>query len=142
MIPGDKGSYALILRLSRSRRIRVGRLGVLDFSAGHYLYVGSAFGPGGLRARIAHHLRRATRPHWHIDYLRRVCTVEDVWYVEGKRMECVWAKRLQGSPGVSAVPGFGCSDCRCYAHLFGVSALHLAQVSNPVVGERAVRSSC
>ncbi len=47
-----KGTYVLVMRLGRLRRVRVGRLGVQEFPAGLYLYVGSAFGPGGLRARI------------------------------------------------------------------------------------------
>jgi Uri superfamily endonuclease len=118
VISASKGTYALILQLPVQSRIAVGRLGAFLFPAGFYIYVGSAFGPGGLRARIAHHMKRATRPHWHIDYLRRVCEVEEIWYVEGKRLECAWADRLSSAAGLSIpAPGFGCSDCRCRAHL-------------------------
>ena len=121
MTLADKGSYALVLHLPRRRRIRVGRLDLVDFPPGCYIYVGSAFGPGGLRARIAHHMKRAVRPHWHIDYLRRAADVMEVWYVTDKRMECTWAERLQGAKGVTMpVAGFGASDCGCPTHLFRV----------------------
>ncbi len=65
------GTYVLVLAVPRTPRISVGRLGIAGFPAGTYLYIGSAWGPGGLRARIAHHFKPAWRPHWHIDYLRR-----------------------------------------------------------------------
>lgn len=122
-IPSAHGTYALVLHMSRSRRIRIGRLGTFSFPAGHYLYVGSAFGPGGLRARIAHHMKRATHPHWHIDYLRQAADVVDVWYTAGKRLECAWARRLsKGACVYTPVAGFGSSDCECPAHLFFIHA--------------------
>jgi Uri superfamily endonuclease len=64
----------------------MGSLGRLQLRPGYYVYVGSAFGPGGLRARIEHHARPAVRPHWHIDYLRRYTRLEAVWYC-GQRCE-------------------------------------------------------
>jgi Uri superfamily endonuclease len=85
VIAGAPAAYARLLRVRRSRRVRVGRLGTHAFTAGHYLYVGSAFGPAGLRARITHHMKRAARPHWHVDYLRRMARVVDVRYVAGIR---------------------------------------------------------
>ena len=142
MAPTSNGSYALVLRLPEAQRLTVGRLGTFVFDAGLYVYVGSAFGPGGLRARIAHHMRRATRPHWHIDYLRRVCTVEDVWYVEGKRLECVWAERLDRSDDVVALTGFGCSDCRCRSHLFRIDELGIEDERSSIVGNEAVNPAC
>ena len=124
MIPADPGTYVLVLHVRRSRRIRIGRLGTFILPEGHYLYVGSAFGPGGLRARIAHHTKRAACPHWHIDYLRRVARVVAVWYVVGKRLEYVWARRLiRAQSVVVPVVGFGASDCGCRAHLFHSMAM-------------------
>jgi Uri superfamily endonuclease len=78
MFPPDTGTYILILHLSVPARLRIGRLGVLDFPAGHHAYVGSAFGSGGLRGRLKHHLFPAAKPHWHIDYLRRSATIREV----------------------------------------------------------------
>ncbi len=51
------------------KRLEIGRLGSFNIIPGFYAYVGSAFGPGGLRARIRHHLESVAQPHWHIDYL-------------------------------------------------------------------------
>jgi Uri superfamily endonuclease len=35
---------------------------------------------GGVRGRLAHHMRIAGCPHWHIDYLRRHTTLEEIWF--------------------------------------------------------------
>jgi Uri superfamily endonuclease len=99
--------------------MRVGSLGRLQLQPGYYVYVGSAFGPGGLRARLQHHARRAARPHWHVDYLRDYARLEVVWYESNARRECEWTARIGAMPGaVIPLPGFGSSDCRCGAHLF------------------------
>jgi len=45
----------------------------LDLLPGYYIYIGSAFGPGGVRARMLRHLRADKPKHWHIDYLREFC---------------------------------------------------------------------
>jgi hypothetical protein len=37
MIPPIPGTYALVLRMSRSRRIRIGRLGAFNFPASQYI---------------------------------------------------------------------------------------------------------
>ena len=87
---------------------------------GYYLYLGSALGPGGLRARIAHHQKPSFRPHWHIDYLRAHTRLERIWYSYGaQRREHLWAEAMQAAPGASApLRGFGASDCACESHLF------------------------
>ena len=61
------GTYALVLVSCSHQRVEVGKLGRLAVQSGYYVYVGSAFGPGGLKARIAHHVKISRRPHWHID---------------------------------------------------------------------------
>ena len=63
------GTYALLLGLDEPVELEVGRLGRIHFGSPFYLYFGSAFGPGGLVARLQHHLRPARRPHWHVDYV-------------------------------------------------------------------------
>ncbi len=72
--PADKGSYLLWLFLPRGADLTIGKLGCHHFSRGWYLYCGSAFGPGGLRARIGHHLKHSDKKHWHIDYLKSKAT--------------------------------------------------------------------
>lgn len=119
MFPSDTGTYILTLHLDAPTHLTIGKRGAFDFAAGWYAYVGSAFGPGGLRGRLKHHLAPVTRPHWHIDYLRAAATVCEVWYLAGKtRHEHRWAEALRSTPGAEIpVPRFGASDCRCASHL-------------------------
>jgi Uri superfamily endonuclease len=116
----EYGTYVLTLRLERRRRLAVGKLGRFDFPPGFYAYVGSAFGPGGLPARLKHHLTSRSKPHWHIDYLRRAARPVSLWASgEWARREHLWAEVLSQMPGVETpAPGFGSSDCRCPTHLF------------------------
>ncbi len=119
----EYGTYVLVLRLSRSTEITVGKLGTFDFPKGFYLYVGSAHGPGGLAARLRHHLSHPKNPHWHIDCLRRAAEPVEVWTSgEWARREHSWALLLYQMQG-AAMPaaGFGASDCRCPSHLFHFS---------------------
>lgn len=115
-----RGTYILLLKLSTSHKIGIGKLGSFMFPAGYYAYVGSAFGPGGLAGRLAHHFRLSENPHWHIDYLRRYAGIEHVWVNEDEiKREHLWAIQLTHFPGAQIpVPGFGCSDCTCTSHLF------------------------
>lgn len=118
-LPSLPGTYVLVLTVSRRLEIAVGKLGLLEAGPGFYVYVGSALGPGGLAARIGRHCRREKRLRWHVDYLRAVAQLEEVWYATGKgRRECRWAKALWGMPGASVpMAGFGASDCGCRSHL-------------------------
>jgi Uri superfamily endonuclease len=117
--PSTPGTYALLF-CSRAARIRVGALGEVRLPAGSVVYVGSAFGPGGLAGRLRHHLRPVARPRWHLDYLRPALELRGVWLGEGpRRAEHQWAGWFAGLPAVSLPhPRFGASDCRCRSHLF------------------------
>lgn len=114
------GTYALLLRYLRKKKIIVGKLGELNLRKGRYIYVGSAFGPGGVFARVNRHCRILKSCHWHIDYLRPAVEIVDVWYShDPKKREHQWADILMKIPGVEIpVKGFGSSDCGCRAHLF------------------------
>lgn len=135
-LPKVPGTYALFLHLPESRQLPVGGLGELFFPAGEYVYLGSAFGPGGLRARLGRHLRGDGTPHWHIDYLRKLAQASGHCYViadqevqrppklsQGpgrEKLECRWSQALAALTAASIpAPGFGASDCtsRCPAHL-------------------------
>lgn len=122
-LPRAKGSYVLVLWLAESRTIKVGKLGQFDFRTGYYLYVGSAFGAGGLAGRLKHHLN-PRKLHWHIDYLRAIAELQEIWFTaEEQRRECQWAAELAKLPQCSRpYPGFGSTDCRCVSHLFYCSA--------------------
>jgi Uri superfamily endonuclease len=96
VIEAKPGTYALILSCASDARIQVGRLGTMQLQRGYYVYLGSALGPGGLRARIAHHQKLSTRPHWHIDYLRAHTRLHSVWFnYDGMRHEHEWALAMQ-----------------------------------------------
>ena len=113
------GPYVLLLELETLSRLAVGKWGVIAFPAGWYAYAGSAIGPGGLAARLRHHLGFATRPHWHMDYLRPRGRITEIWYGQGSpHDEHRWAAVLQAMAGTPTVaPKFGSSDCRCTTHL-------------------------
>ncbi len=119
------GTYILFAHLDHQATLSIGRLGDYNFPAGYYSYVGSARGPGGLKARLARHLRAGKRPRWHVDYLLQVATVIEIWRVSSsERLECRWAEAMLQLPGATLpVSGFGSSDCGCPAHLFLFGAL-------------------
>ncbi len=128
------GSYALVLCLQHPINLPVGRLGVFTFPPAHYIYFGSACGPGGLRARLQRHILGSARPHWHIDFFRNTSTLHSVFFLPAKShpassplsLECAWSQAAAVMPSAFiAVPGFGASDCRqgCPAHLVGLSEL-------------------
>ena len=102
VLKSSSGTYALILSSAREDVIRVGRLGDLRLQNGFYVYVGSALGQGGVRGRLAHHMRPTERPHWHIDYLRLHTTIEEIWFsYEMDSKEHAWASCFAGMPRVS-----------------------------------------
>ena len=119
LLPNFPGSYALVLRCETPFEVSVGRLGRCFFSDGYWIYTGSALGPGGLRARLAHHLRPSPRPHWHLDYLKPAMRPVETWITIGEiNREHDWAACLAGYRGASRpIRGFGASDCSCRAHL-------------------------
>ena len=114
------GTYVLIFRLPNIHSIRVGRIGEVTLTEGAYAYVGSALGPGGLGGRLGRHVKAIARPHWHIDYLRPMACLEQIWVTaKGQRREHDWARLLREWRGASiAVRRFGASDCSCETHLF------------------------
>jgi Uri superfamily endonuclease len=112
-----KGSYCLIIRVSRDITLQIGKLGSFDFDMGFYVYVGSAL--NSLVGRLKRHLSDDKKLFWHVDYLladSNVELVEIVFAVDDGKWECALASEV-GSAGVD-VKGFGCSDCKCSSHLF------------------------
>ena len=97
-LPHEKGTYVLIASVARIKRLAIGQLGEFDIVPGFYAYVGSAFGAGGLRARIGHHLESTASLHWHIDFLLQVAEPVEVWYtIAGQKLEhsgpSSWSRR-------------------------------------------------
>lgn len=134
-IPDNKGTYCLLLYADSIHNIKVGALGKLNIKKGYYVYIGSAFGPGGLKARIGRHLKKSKKLRWHIDYLRKVTEIIDIKYsTEKNRLECQWAANFAENGGITPFKGFGSSDCKCYSHLFFFSKADIAASLQPVAG--------
>lgn len=113
------GDYVLVLRISSEFHLEVGQMGALTIPPGWALYVGSARGPGGLRARLARHAKPANlkNRHWHIDYLTAIAPIGEMWFQsDSVSSECRWAELLHQIG--QTVKGFGSSDCLCATHLF------------------------
>ena len=119
-LPAQKGTYCLVFSLSGSKELKVkvksGKTFLL--SSGTYIYVGSAFGGGGLGKRVARHLSGCKNKHWHIDFLTVLPAFKalQVWLALGVKIECETAKVLHRT--CVPVPGFGSTDCSCPSHLF------------------------
>ncbi len=111
-LPEQKGTYILVASLAKEQRLEIGRLGRHDLRPGFYLYVGSALGSGGLRARLSHHLESSAEPHWHIDYLLRIATLEEIWFaMADTKLEHHWADLLEKAPQFQVpIARFGASD--------------------------------
>ncbi|AUB61278.1 GIY-YIG nuclease family protein [Methanobacterium subterraneum] len=112
-----KGTYCLLIDLNRNESIGIGKKGEIQFKKGVYVYVGSAL--NSLEGRIRRHLRKNKKMHWHVDYLldNSSSGIIDVFYnADGVKHECELAKEISINGG--KIEGFGCSDCKCPAHLF------------------------
>ncbi len=122
-VPDRRGIYALVLEVLRNLELAIGSLGSVRIESGMYCYIGSARGFGGLRARIAHHLRRSKpRLWWHIDYLttqHEVRILHIIYAVTNQDLESCFAKTVNETRCWNpAIPRFGSTDRRDYTHLF------------------------
>lgn len=110
-----KGCYCLVIKNDETTKIKIGKLGRLDFKKGYYVYVGSAM--NGLESRLKRHLSNKKKMHWHVDYLLKKSEITDIIYNESeKKIECELSQHI--SSKTSNIEGFGCSDCECDSHLY------------------------
>jgi Uri superfamily endonuclease len=120
-LPGLPGSYALMAILKNPIGLESGLYKGKSVPSGRYLYAGSAFGPGGLKARIARHLDPQRKVFWHVDYLKPFWHIDEIWILGGGvSRECALIDAFSQIPGIEfPLAGFGASDCRnnCQAHL-------------------------
>jgi Uri superfamily endonuclease len=113
--PAAAGAYVLDISLARPAAVRMAGRPVGTLAPGRYFYCGSANGPGGLRARLARHMRRKKPVRWHVDQLTTRGRVLGAWIAPGGS-ECELAGALAALK--VPIPGFGSSDCaRCTSHL-------------------------
>ncbi|WP_448521975.1 GIY-YIG nuclease family protein [Pseudothermotoga sp.] len=110
-----KGSYLLLLKLDQKVSIKHWTL-----EAGIYVYVGSAM--GDLSTRVARHLRKHKRKHWHIDYLLEHAEVLSVIMLPSERrleeeISSALSKKFDGPKG------FGSSDLKVKTNLYRLDDL-------------------
>lgn len=121
-----KGIYILLIEISRKIYAKIGALGKTAFEKGVYAYIGSA--QNRLEKRVARHMSKNKKLFWHIDYLLKNSFVKiiRVFYKNSKKsVECRIADYFAKTEDL--IPGFGCSDCRCKAHLFRIR--HMDRIS-------------
>jgi len=120
----EKGVYALVMRLDHDRTITIGKLSTFDFDAGWYVYLGSAHGGGGVKARTDRHRRPddQKKKKWNVDYFRPFAPISEIWFSHAQAIfEHEWARFVRRMSGAYIpVEKFGANDCDfgCGAHLF------------------------
>ena len=153
----QRGAYLLVIKLSRTARVRFGARGLQRLEPGFYAYAGRASRslPGRLRRylgisggkRLEDTVTTAEGHtfclRWHVDYLlaHRYASIIDIRLAdENPDGECTAARKAARLPGASTLPGrIGASDCTegCPGHLvrlghnlpqFGVSCLFMDNV--------------
>lgn len=121
-IPPLKGVYVLLLRLETPLKASIGFLGPVELPCGIYAYVGSARGPGGLRARVSRHLGKVKSLKWHIDYVTSSPQAKPEALVYAETLEDIETPisvRLGESPCFKpSLKGFGSTDKKSETHLF------------------------
>jgi len=113
-IPSAAITYQLIIELTRSQPLTVGKLGSHIFLSGIYVYTGSA--RQRMYARVRRHVAKQKTCRWHIDYLLQSADATITTLRFFQQPECLVNQSIRAE---IAIPGFGASDCRngCGAHL-------------------------
>ncbi|NEW91798.1 GIY-YIG nuclease family protein [Rhodopseudomonas sp. BR0M22] len=113
--PSGPGAYVVAIAIAAPLAIRLGAAASPLLRPGRYLYCGSAYGPGGLPARLGRHFRKDKAIRWHVDQLTTAGEVLGAWAIAGGD-ECELVARLGFLP--VPIEGFGATDCaHCRSHL-------------------------
>lgn len=113
--PPGPGAYVVAIAVAAPLAVRLGGGVSARLRPGRYLYCGSAYGPGGLPARLGRHFRKDKSIRWHVDQLTTAGEVRGAWAIPGGD-ECELVARLGFLP--LPIEGFGASDCaHCRSHL-------------------------
>jgi len=118
-----RGTYILMMKLKDNSKIRIGKLGLIDFPKGYYCYVGSALGKAvNLENRIGRHKKlnkeKSGKLKWHMDYFLvnpNSLIIDTILIKSSHRLECDISRKLERIADKS-IEGFGCSDCDCKSH--------------------------
>ena len=121
------GVYLIIATLDHPCTIQT-RGRIFELFPGWYYYCGSAM--NGLSPRLNSHLSIEKKCHWHIDYLLEKARVAAIapYIIADKWLEHELAKLLSETREVTAISGFGASDCSCDTHLFHSGSLGIEGV--------------
>ena len=121
-MPDLRGAYVLVLRLDKTINIKFPRIAFDQLMPGWYVYLGSARGSGGIRARVKRHFQYRKTAHWHIDRLtEKSVEMAALAVADGHECELV-GKLLKSLRFKVAVAGFGNTDCHlCESHLLAAS---------------------
>ncbi len=116
----NSGIYQLIIKVNKPIKIEVGKLGLIYFDKGIYIYTGSA--KINLAKRIKRHLSAEKKIYWHIDYLltnQNVKIIKILIFTNSKITECkINHSAYEVCSKESYLKGFGSSDCKeCRSHL-------------------------
>jgi Uri superfamily endonuclease len=130
-ISASPGAYLLLVDLREVTFVTLPSKPGVSLIPGRYIYAGSANGPGGLKARVSRHTRRAKRSRWHIDQLTENGDVLGAWIFPGG-VECDLVDMYSALP--VPIVGFGSADCqRCRSHLLGPICANLGQALEVLV---------
>ncbi|MGC8987684.1 GIY-YIG nuclease family protein [Infirmifilum sp.] len=114
-----KGIYALIIKVQEPIHFMFKRENVC-LKPGIYVYIGSARGPGGVKARVDRHRKPQKKIRWHIDNVTSSphARVLGVVFASSPGPECVLTPILEDLGFTHPIKGFGSSDCKlgCYSH--------------------------
>ena len=127
-IPRVSGIYLLLILFLDNSKVNIGKFGDLVIRKGLYVYVGSAMGSGGLRARIGRHLKTNKKLKWHIDYIlsdKNSRIVGIIFSRTSKKMESDMAECLIKHGFKSIAPYLGATDYRYkkdknYSHFLSI----------------------
>jgi histidyl-tRNA synthetase len=130
-IPALPGAYLLLIELTKGTDVKLRKMRSASLAPGRYIYAGSAYGPGGLKARLSRHMRRTKVERWHIDQLTKTGAC-GAWIFPGCN-ECDLVDINSSLP--VPIMGFGSTDCkRCHSHLLG-------PICAPAPNDRSITSS-
>lgn len=132
-----KGNYILQLILEKGKEIAVGKSKNQFFESGYYLYIGSAFGGGGVKSRLDRHLRSEKKLHWHIDYLLLETKIVSAWFIllDYSIEHKIAAEFIATKNFKVGMNRFGSGDCNCVSHLFFSKKKMSLQTVNKVLSE-------
>ena len=107
-------SYQIYINLKNSVKISIGKLGIIHFCKGLFIYTGSA--KTNIDKRIKRHFSKDKKNHWHIDYFLNDKNTEIINVIKSNLLECDLNMKTYGS---FIIRGFGSSDCKnkCGGHL-------------------------